>query len=214
MCGGRYNLSADAYHQRGDRFHGVTGGKPDNFSKTTSDSALAGIWKLTEEGQDYYWDLKADGSGTFQTLGASIPVSFTVTENGKIDGEDYTVSGDTLTLPDATWDEETNESIDVILTKVSSVSGSGAGGDSRLHGTWKITQGSQTLTVTIISNGVLEQRSGDNSSSAIWKADGSKLYTYNSGFSSGRSYSQTYSISGSTFTLTSGDGYKTVLTKQ
>ena len=72
-----------------------------DFSKSTSDTALAGIWKLTAEGQDYYWTLDKDGKGTFHTLGASVPVSFTVTEDGKIDGESYTISSDTLTLPEA-----------------------------------------------------------------------------------------------------------------
>ncbi|MDR0637472.1 MAG: InlB B-repeat-containing protein [Spirochaetaceae bacterium] len=193
----------------------VTDGKPSDFSKPANDNVLAGVWKLTEDGQDYYWDLKADGNGTFHTLGASVPVSFPVTENGKIDGHSYTISGDKLTLPEAgERDEETNKRPDIVLTKVTSVSGSGADGDPRLHGTWTVTQGGQTLTVTITSNGVFEMRQGDQGRSEIWKADGSKFYTYASGFSSERSYSQTYSISGSTLTISSGDGSETVLTKQ
>ena len=60
----------------------ITNNKPEDFSKPTSDNALAGIWKLTDDGQDYYWTLDKDGKGTFHTLGASVPVSFAVTRRG------------------------------------------------------------------------------------------------------------------------------------
>ncbi|MDR2633545.1 MAG: hypothetical protein LBC51_07990 [Treponema sp.] len=50
-----------------------------------SDPGLAGIWKLTRDGQDYYYDLKADGTGTFHTLGASVAAKLAVTQ-GEIDG--------------------------------------------------------------------------------------------------------------------------------
>ena len=198
----------------------ITNSKPNDFSKPTSDNALAGIWKLTDEGQDYYWDLKADGSGTFHTLGASVPVSFTVTEDKEIGGELYTISGDTLTFPYAgEWDEETNKWVDLALTKVTSVpSGSGAGGDSNLHGSWKITQGNDSMTITFNSNGTLseEQRLDDlvDSQSSIWKADGSNIYVYSSSYFDSVGSSPTpYTVSGSTLTIGSGNN-SMVFTKQ
>jgi uncharacterized repeat protein (TIGR02543 family) len=188
-------------------------GKLANLSKLTSDTSLAGIWKLTENGQDYYWNFKADGSGTFHALGASVPFSFIVTEDGKIDGYSYTVSGDTLTLPEAGEDEEGHD-VDVVLSKAESVpAGSGAGGDARLHGAWKMTQGGQTITLTFNDNGSLEQKQGDSSISDIWKADGSNLYLYDSGFGARRgTYPMPYTVSGSTLTLKSGNS-DMVLTK-
>jgi uncharacterized repeat protein (TIGR02543 family) len=182
---------------------GITDGKLNGFSKQASDSSLAGIWKLTEGGQDYYWNLKADGSGTFHTLGVSLPFSFTVTENKRIDGYDYTVSGSTLTLPDARWDSETYTYFDLKLTKVASVgAGSGAGGDSRLHGTWGgTTMYGETVTLTINSNGVMTESWGSDSYSYIWKADGSTVYQYEPYFGEVGGYSQNYSVSGSTLTV-------------
>ncbi|MDR0630152.1 MAG: hypothetical protein LBG24_11085, partial [Treponema sp.] len=81
------------------------------------------------------------------------------------------------------------------------------------HGSWKITHGSETITVTFNSNGVLEQKQGDYSVSGIWKADDSNLYMYNSSFGSVGSSSMPYTISGSTCTI-SGSGYETVLTRE
>jgi uncharacterized repeat protein (TIGR02543 family) len=172
----------------------ITSGKLDNFSKQASDSTLAGIWKLTLNGQDYYWNVKADGSGTFHTLGASVPVSITVTEDKKIDGYSYTVSGNKLTLPN-------NEGFDIVLTKVTSVSGSGYGGDTRLHGTWTATQGSQTVSLTFNSNGVWEL---SPSQSGIWKADGNNIYLYYPNIGSVGASVMPYTISGSTLTIGEG----------
>jgi uncharacterized repeat protein (TIGR02543 family) len=175
----------------------ITDGKLAGFSKPTTDNDLAGIWKLTENGQDYYWNLNANGSGTFHTLGASVPVSFIVTEDGEIAGRPYTVSENgntTLTF----------SGIDLVLTKVAGVgSGSGAGGDDRLHGTWKDMEGGSS--VTFDSKGVVDEDS-------IWKADGSNLYIYGPYFSE-RGSSPTYSISGSTLTI-KGSDYERVFTKQ
>jgi uncharacterized repeat protein (TIGR02543 family) len=173
-----------------------------DFSKKTSDSTLAGIWKLTENGQDYYWNFKADGSGTFHTLGASIPVEFIVTEDKKIDGYSYTISNNTLTLP-ARWEGDK----ELAFTKIPSVpAGSGAGGDARLHGAWKTTMGGQTITLTFNADGSLEQKQGDSSTSGIWKADGSNIYLYDSGFGSRRgTYPMPYTVSDSTLTLKSGN---------
>jgi hypothetical protein len=178
----------------------ITNGKLDGLSKPTSDTTLAGIWKLTEGAQDYYWTLDKDGNGTFHTLGASVPVSFTVTEDKEIDGSSYTISGNTLTLSEGTKDE-------VTLTKVDTVpSGSGYGGDNRLYGTWKIIQGGNSMTLIFKSDGTLlvEQSEGDTttySTSVIWKADGSTFSMYEPYF--GRSgNSMSYTISG--LTLTAG----------
>jgi uncharacterized repeat protein (TIGR02543 family) len=192
---------------------GITNGKLNSLSKQVSDPSLAGIWKLTEGGQDYYWTLTANGSGTFHALGASVPFSFTVTEDRRIDGYyDYTVSGNTLTLPDAGWDEETYDFFDIILTKVTSVgTGSGADGDSRLHGTWETTMYGETLTITFNSNGGMTQSYSGDSRAYIWKADGSAVYTYSSSFTSfSRSSPMPYTVSGSTLTI----GGDMVLTKK
>jgi uncharacterized repeat protein (TIGR02543 family) len=100
----------------------VSGGNLDGFSKPVTDSALAGIWKLTDENdQDYYWDMKANGSGTFHTLGASVSFSFTVTEDERIGERRYEVSGNgkTLKFPDGG-----NE---ITLTKVDGVPSDGSG---------------------------------------------------------------------------------------
>jgi uncharacterized repeat protein (TIGR02543 family) len=191
-------------------------GKPGSLSKKTSDSALAGIWKLTEGGQDYYWDLKADGNGTFHTLGASVSFSFTVAEDKKINGASYTISAGALTVSQARWDEEQNKYVDLVLTKAASVpAGSGADGDSRLHGTWKSTQGGNTGTITFKSDGVAVQSYNGQSASVVWKADGSTLYTYNTDFRSSRVNSQTtYSFSGSTLTLSYSNGGEEAFTKE
>ena len=187
----------------------ITNDKPGDFSKPTSDNALAGIWKLTKDGQDYYWTLDKDGKGTFHTLGASVPVSFTVTDDKKIDGESYTISGSTLTLDDAMWDNDQNQYVDIVLTKVNSVpSGSGAGGDSSLYGTWTGTQWSLIFN----SNGVGEMKQGDQSQSYIWKAGGGNVYVYSSYFGSS-SNPISYTVSGSTLTIGSGDN-STAYTKQ
>jgi uncharacterized repeat protein (TIGR02543 family) len=175
----------------------VSGGKLAGLSKPTNDNALTGIWKLTKGSQDYYWDMKADGSGTFHTLGASVPFSFTVTENKEIDGYDYGVSGNTLVL--AIWDMESSS--DLALSKVDSVpSGAGADGDSRLHGTWKAMEGGETITITLNSNGVLVQSMGGEDRSGIWKADGNNLLFYIPDFGSFRQ-GVPYSVSGSTLTF-------------
>jgi hypothetical protein len=178
------------------------------------DNALAGIWKRTVDDQDYYWDIKADGSGTFHTLGASVPFSFIITEDGRIDGNSYTVSGNTLTLPNAIYNEESDEGFDIVFTKVDSVpSGSGAaGGDSRLHGTWTMTQDDITVSLTFKVDGVWEQ-GGTYSVSGIWKADGNYIYVYGPSLRSVGGGSMPYTISGSTFTIPSGDS-DMVLTKQ
>jgi uncharacterized repeat protein (TIGR02543 family) len=194
---------------------GITDGKLNGLSKPTTDSSLAGIWKLTEKGQDYYWTLAANGSGTFHTLGASVPFSFTVTENKQIDGYDYTVSGSTLTLPNAGWDSDKQESFDIILAKVTSVgAGSGADGDSRLYGTWGTTQGGETITVTFNANGVMTESYSGDSYSSIWKADGSVFYSYESDFAASRGYSTNYNIFGSTLTISYDGGYEEVFTKK
>jgi hypothetical protein len=180
----------------------VSDDKLAGLSKLVTDPALAGIWKLTKDGQDYYWNLKADGSGTFHALGASVPFSFTVTDDGnkRIDDRPYTVSGETLEFPGR----------GLTLTKVASVlSGSGADGDSRLHGTWNMTQGGMTITFTFKSDGVLVQSRGGESESSIWKADGKKFYLYQPYFDSyqgdgDRDISYNVSASGSTFTVVEG----------
>ncbi|MDR2419374.1 MAG: InlB B-repeat-containing protein [Treponema sp.] len=185
----------------------ITDGKLGDLSKLTSDTTLAGIWKLTEDGQDFYWEIDKDGKGTFRALGASVSVSFTVTANKEIDGSSYTVSDGTLTLSEGTEDEAT-------LTKVTSVpSGSGFGGDARLHGTWKMTLGDNSITIAFNSDGtsLLEQGQGDVTVSTpyIWKADGSMFYLYGSGFGSLRSSKMSYTVSGSTLIF-----YDWELTKQ
>jgi uncharacterized repeat protein (TIGR02543 family) len=182
----------------------VSGGELDGFSKQTNDSALAGIWKLTENGQDYYWELKADGSGTFHALGASVSFSFAVTEDEKIDERHYEVSGNgkILNFPDR----------NVTLNKVDSVP-SGlkleAGGDSRLYGMWKPTQEEGVpIIMTFNPTGVLEQSvDGEKIGQAvIWKADGKIFYMYSPGFSSFEGDGGTpYGVSGSTLTIEIGD---------
>jgi hypothetical protein len=180
-------------------------GKPQGFSKVESIPALAGIWKLTHEGQDYYWNLQADGTGTFHTLGASVPVSLTVTAT-EIDGNDYTISGNTLKVPYWEWDEETNQSqsSDISYTKVASIpAGSGAGGDNRLVGAWKGVSYGYTITITFKADGTAEQEqsSGTSISSyyGIWKADGTNIYFYSPSFGSLPSGQPgPYTISGST----------------
>ncbi|MDR1218964.1 MAG: InlB B-repeat-containing protein [Treponema sp.] len=175
-------------------------GNLSGFSKPTSDSTLEGIWKLTEDGQDYYWNLNADGSGTFRTLGASVAFSFTVTEDKKIDGYSYTVSGDTLTLS-SQWEEE-----DIILAKVDSVSsGSGAAGDSRLYGAWEWTREDETMTFTFNSNGSVVVSVDGYSESYIWKAGGGNLYMYYSSFDASDE-SLPYTVSGSTLTINDAGG--------
>jgi uncharacterized repeat protein (TIGR02543 family) len=180
----------------------ITDGKLNSFSKLTSDTTLAGIWKLTEGGQDFYWTLDKDGNGTFHTLGASLPVSFTVTEDKEIDGSPYTFTNNnnTLTLSEGTKDE-------VTLTKVDTVpSGTtGYGGDNRLHGTWKMIQGDETMTLIFKNDGTLsvEMKEGDtttDSYSYIWKADGSTFSMYNSSFGSSGS-GGSYTISGSSLSF-------------
>ncbi|MDR1302958.1 MAG: hypothetical protein LBK43_10905, partial [Treponema sp.] len=81
-------------------------------------------------------------------------------------------------------------------------SGSGADGDSRLHGTWEMTYGSQTITITFNSNGAMEQSYGNTIYSGIWKADGGSFFMYSSSFdSSSRGSAMPYTVSGSTLTL-------------
>ncbi|MDR1215997.1 MAG: hypothetical protein LBK25_04875 [Treponema sp.] len=170
---------------------GIQDGKLSGFSKPTSDTSLAGIWKLTKDEQDCYWNLKADGKGTFHTLGASVAFEFTVTEDKKIDGVPYTISEDALTL--------SSEYVNVTLEKVTSVTvGSGAGGDARLHGAWKMTQGGQTTTYTFNANGTWVQEPG--SYSGIWKTDGSNLSIYSPSFDPSPNVVD-YTVSGSTLTI-------------
>jgi uncharacterized repeat protein (TIGR02543 family) len=194
---------------------GITNNNLNGFSKPTSDTSLAGIWKLTENNQEFYWTLKADGSGTFHTLGASMPVKFIVTEDKRIDGRSYTVSGDTLTFPSARWDQKQQDYVDVVLAKATGIpSGSDADGDPRMHGAWKTTLGGETITITIGADGVATQSREVDSASSIWKADGRNFYTYNPGFNDSRDgYPQAYSISGSTLTLRSREGRVTALTR-
>ncbi|MDR2394597.1 MAG: InlB B-repeat-containing protein [Treponema sp.] len=188
----------------------LEGGKPEGFDKVQEDPYLAGIWKLTHKDQDYYWNLQADGTGTFHTLGASVPVSLTVTATA-IDGTDYTISDDTLTVPG--WDDD--ERIDINYTKVASIpAGSGAGGDNRLVGTWKGVSYGYTISITFKADGTAEQQQSSGtlsySSSAIWKADGTNMSLYDPSFGTLPSgQSGTYEISGSTL-----DVGGTVLTKQ
>jgi uncharacterized repeat protein (TIGR02543 family) len=179
----------------------MTDGIPQGFSRVESDQDLAGIWKLTDAGQDYYWELDAGGTGTFHTLGASIPVSFTITQ-GTIDGNSYTVSGDTLKVTGWDEDEDEEQSSEISYAKVASVSGSGAAGDSRLQGSWKSIQPSgdgNTIILTFNGNGTVKQSISVYEYDFIWKADGSNLglyYPYIGNTTLGETFS--YSISGST----------------
>jgi hypothetical protein len=76
----------------------LTNGTPRGFLQGGIESKSCGnLEDDPGDGQDYYYDLKADGTGTFHTLGASVAASFTVTQD-EIDGESYAVSGDTLTV--------------------------------------------------------------------------------------------------------------------
>ena len=177
----------------------ITDGKPAGFSLAASDSNLAGIWKRTVNDQDYYWTLNADGAGTFSTLGASLPVSFGVTDAHEIDGNPYTISNETLTLAGA--DHSGEEPADIALTKVESVpAGSGAGWVSSLYGAWNGTQGGVSFTLTFSTNGTMNMTMGSEGYSAIWQANGSVMYLYRSDFDLDQE-SMPYTLSGSTLTI-------------
>jgi uncharacterized repeat protein (TIGR02543 family) len=182
----------------------ISGGKPQGLSKVTDNPSLAGVWKITEDEQDYYYTLDAEGKGTFTTLGASVPVSLLVTEE-YIDGSLYAIEGNTLTVDGGVED--------TVYTKVPSVPlASGAGGDSRLYGTWKAQE--SEYTITFKNDGTSEQKEGDSVRYNIWKAEDGKLTNYNLDIFYGEfASSVSYSISGSTLTLTH-DLFSSVYTKQ
>jgi uncharacterized repeat protein (TIGR02543 family) len=170
----------------------------EDCTKAVSDPGLAGIWKLTRDGQDYYYDLKADGTGTFHTLGAAVEVKLAVTQ-GKIDGMSYTVSGDILKV---TY-RNGNEEIEVTYTKVASIPpGSGAGGDPRLLATWKGSQGSISQTLIFNEDGTIRMEQTTAATQLrIWKADGSKLHLYSPSMRGNLSSPLPYSISGSSLEI-------------
>jgi hypothetical protein len=172
----------------------ISDGAPQGLTKTTSDSALAGIWKTTEEEQNYYYTLDADGKGTFTTLGVSIPVSLVLTA-GKIDSESYTITEDTLTF--------TSGDGGVTYTKVASIPPeSGADGDTRLHGTWNANMEGVEMAMTFDSDGTARRAYNGSEMDGIWKADGSTIRLYTPRFPEKVSSSpMSYTVSGSTLTI-------------
>jgi hypothetical protein len=179
------------------------------FLKQETDDNLLGIWEIGDGDTKVAYEFQPDDKGFFYMFGAKSAFTYQTVDNKLIiDNKyyEYSLSKDTLSI-------NNGENFQYTQT-ATPPSGSGAGGDSRLIGTWKTSRDNISLVVTLSAGGIMTVKQTGNgseySSSSIWKTDtdNTKIIQYepdisqSSGFSS---YETPYTISGSTLTVVTGD---------